>query len=201
MRFNRYKEAPIHRSKMPSGKMLETKNRPLRKIFLYVIAAAVIILTIYYLPNYFFLEKATADHTAFLLGSLGMRIQTNVINENVFLANIKIVKDCTGVQVIAVFFGILLPLPNAPWKRKLITLVTVTTILYAANLLRIVLEFSLVYFDILPWSLAHYPLSLLLGIMGVLVLVFVADRLLPEFAGFVLNVTRQRAVEERKNEF
>ena len=201
MRFNRYREAPIHRSKMPSGKKRETKDIPLRKISIYVIAAAVIILAIYYLPNYFFLEKATADHTAFLLDSLGMRVQTNVTNENVFLANIRIVKDCTGVQVTAVFFGILLPLPKAPWKRKLLALVVVSTILYTANVLRIALEFSLVYFDILPWSLAHYPLSLLLGIMGVLVLVFVADRLLPEFSDFFLSVTRQRVVKERKVQF
>jgi exosortase/archaeosortase family protein len=186
---------------MLSGKMLETKDSPHRKIFLYVIAVAVIILTIYYLPNYFFLEKATADHTAFLLNFLGMRVKTNVTNENVFLANIKIVKDCTGLQVIAVFSGILLPLPNAPWKRKLIALVVVSSILYAANLLRIALEFSLVYFDVLPWSLAHYPLSLLLGIMGVLVLVFVADRLLPEFSDFLLSVTRQRVEKGRKVQF
>jgi exosortase/archaeosortase len=72
----------------------------------------------YYVPNYFFLEKATADHTAFLLNSLGMGVKTKVVSESVFLANIKIVKDCTGVQVVAVFFGILLPLPNAPWKKK-----------------------------------------------------------------------------------
>jgi exosortase/archaeosortase family protein len=189
MRFNKYKEAPIHRSKMPKSIMLETNNSPLRKILLFVIPATVIILTIYYLPNYFFLEKATADHTAFFLNSLGIRVQTNVVNESVFLANIKIVKECTGVQVIAIFVGILLPLPNAPWKKKLLTLVIVSTILYAANLLRIALEFSLVYFDILPWSLAHYPLSLLLGIIGVIMLVFVADRLLPEFADFLHNVT------------
>jgi exosortase/archaeosortase family protein len=200
MRFDKYKEAPIHRSKMPSSKVLETKSHPLRKTFLYVLAAAVIILTIYYVPNYFFLEKATADHTAFLLNSLGMRVQTNVIRENVFLDNIKIVKDCTGVQVMAVFFGILLPLPNAPWKKKLLTLGIVSTILYAANVLRIALEFSLVYFDILPWFLAHYPLSLLLGIVGVLVLIFVTDRLLPEFADFLLNVTSARYVEKRKNQ-
>jgi exosortase/archaeosortase family protein len=180
-------------NKMPSSKMLETKNNPLRKIFLYVLAAAIIILITYYLPNYFFLEKAIADHTAFLLNVIGIRVQTNVIGENVFLANIKIVKDCTGVQVIAVFCGILLPFPDAPWKKKLLTLGVVSAILYAANVLRIAFEFSLVYFDILPWFLAHYPLSLLLGIIGVLLLVFVTDRLLPEFANFLLNVTRQRA--------
>ena len=175
---------------MPSSKTLETKNHPLRKIIPYMFAVAIIILMIYYLPNYFFLEKATADHTAFLLNSLGMGVKTNVVSESVFLANIKIVKDCTGVQVIAVFFGILIPIPNAPLKKKLLTLVAVSTFLYVSNVLRIALEFSLVYFNILPWSLAHYPLSLLLGIIGVLVLVLVADRLLPEFASFLLNVTR-----------
>jgi exosortase/archaeosortase family protein len=190
--FNRYKEAPTHRSKMPSSKTLETKNHPLRKIIPYMFAAAIIILMIYYLPNYFFLEKATADHTAFLLNSLGMGVKTKVVSENVFLANIKIVKDCTGVQVIAVCFGMLIPIPNAPLKKKLLTLVIVSTFLYVSNVLRIALEFSLVYLKILPWSLAHYPLSLLLGIIGVFMLVFVSYHLLPEFGDFLLSFARPR---------
>jgi exosortase/archaeosortase family protein len=193
MRFNRYKEAPIHRSKMPSNKTLETTNHPSRKIIPYIAAAAIIILVIYYLPNYLFLEKATADHTAFLLNSLGMSVQTKVISENVFLADIKIVKDCTGVQVIAVFFGLLIPIPKAPLKKKFLTLVITSTFLYVANVLRIALEFCLVYLNVLPWVLAHYPLSLLLGIIGVFVLVFVTDHLLPEFGDFIFNVVHTRA--------
>ena len=173
---------------MLNSRMLETIDKPLRKILLYLIPAIIIILTIYYLPNYFFLEKITADQTAFLLKTFGISVQAKVVNESVFLSNIKIVKDCTGVQVIAVFFGILLPLPNAKWIKKLFALIVVSTILYAANVLRIVLEFSLVYFEILPWSIVHYPLSLLLGIVGVIVLVFVTDRLLPEFADFLLKI-------------
>jgi exosortase/archaeosortase family protein len=184
---------------MPSSKIFETKNRPLQKLILYIIAALIIILVIYYLPNYFFLEKATADHSAVLLNSLGIHVETNFINKSAFLANIKIVKDCTGVQVIAVFFGLLLPLPKAPWKKKLLTLGVVSAILYAANVLRIALEFSLIYYNILPWSLAHYPLSLLLGIIGVIVLVLVTDRLLPEFSDFLLSVTRHRATQVNGN--
>ncbi len=191
-RFDRYKEAPIHRSRMPSSKALETKNHPLRRFIPYMTAAAIIVLVIYYLPNYFFLEKATADHTAFLLNYFGMRVQIKVINENVFLANIKIVKDCTGVQVIAVFFGMLIPVPNAPIQKKLLTLVTVSIFLYIANVLRIALEFCLVYHNILPWFLAHYPLSLLLGIIGVVILVLVTNHLLPEFGDFLFDVTRTR---------
>jgi exosortase/archaeosortase family protein len=115
-----------------------------------------------------------------------------VVSENVFLANIKIVKDCTGVQVIAVCFGMLIPIPNAPLKKKLLTLVIVSTFLYVSNVLRIALEFSLVYLKILPWSLAHYPLSLLLGIIGVFMLVFVSYHLLPEFGDFLFSFARPR---------
>jgi exosortase/archaeosortase family protein len=191
--FDRYATAPMHRSKMPSSKALETKDNPLRRIIPYIAAASIIILTIYYLPNYLFLEKATADHTAFLLNSLGMSVHTKVISEDVFLADIKIVKDCTGVQVIAVFFGLLIPIPNAPLGKKLLTLAIVSALLYVANVLRIALEFSLVYLNLLPWSLAHYPISLLLGVIGVFILVLVTDHLLPEFGDIILNVARARA--------
>jgi exosortase/archaeosortase family protein len=191
-RFNRYKVAPTHKSKMPGSTDIQDKNNPSYKIILYSAAVVAIILIVYYLPNYFFLEKATADHATYLLGYLGINVQTNVIGESVFLANIGIVRDCTGVQVIAVFLGLLLPLPMTPWKKKLITLAIVSASIYAANVLRIALEFWLVYYNILPWSLAHYPLSLLLGIIGVAVLVIATDRLLPEFGNFLLQATRFR---------
>jgi exosortase/archaeosortase family protein len=199
--FNKYKPALIHKSKMPISKTLEAKNNPRWKVFVYVVLAALIILIIYYLPNYFFLEKAIADHSTLLLNSAGVQVQTKVTGESVFLENIKIVKDCTGVQVIAVFFGLLLPLPKAAWRKKLLALAVVSLILYAANVLRIVLEFSLVYFNILPWSLAHYPLSLLLGVIGVLALVFVTDQLLPEFAQFFLSIARDRSGRKREDAF
>jgi len=194
LRFNRYKNAPIDRIKMPDSKAAETKGSPSRKIIPYLIAAAIIVISVYYLPNYFFLEKATADHAASLLNSLGMQVQERIIGGSVFLADIRIVKECTGVQVIAVFLGLLIPLPNTPLKKKLLTLAVVSAILYAANVLRIALEFSLVYLSVLPWQLAHYPLSLLLGIVGVLVLVLVTDRLLPEFGNFLFHATPPRTV-------
>jgi len=188
----RYREAPMNNKSTLDSKAIETKNHPHRTIILYVVAAAIIILGLYYLPNYFLLEKATADSAAFLLNFLGIKVQTRVVNESVFLANIKIVKDCTGVQVIAVFFGMLIPVPNTPLRKKLLTLLVVSTSLYFANVLRIALEFSLLYLQILPWSVAHYPLSLLLGIIGVLMLVLVSDRLLPEFGDFLFSSFRPR---------
>lgn len=178
---------------MPGSTDLQYKGNPHQKLFLYALVAVIIILTVYYLPNYFLLEKATSDHAAWLLNSLGLQVDANVVGGSAYLADIKVVKDCTGVQVIAVFIGLLLPLPKAPWRMKLLALATVIACVYAANVLRIALEFWLVYYGILPWDLAHYPLSLLLGIMGVVILVLVTDRLLPEFGGFLLGALRPRA--------
>jgi exosortase/archaeosortase family protein len=183
----------MHSNNIPSSRALETEDHPPRKIILYIAAAAVIVLAVYYLPNYLFLERVTADSTALLLNSLGLGVRTNVVGGHVFLAEIQVVKDCTGVQVIAVFLGLLIPLPGAPWKKKLLALAVVSASLYVANILRIALEFSLVYLNLLPWSLAHYPLSLLLGVVGVFVLVLVTDRLLPEFGDFILSFSRTRA--------
>jgi exosortase/archaeosortase family protein len=187
-RFNRYKKAPIHKSRMLSNKPTENRSHHPRNFVLYIAAATIIILVVYYLPNYFFLERATADHSAFLLNSLGIHVETKIVGEDVFLAEVKIVKDCTGVQVIAVFLGLLLPLPNAHWKKKLLALSIVSIVLYVANVLRIALEFSLVHLKVLPWFLAHYPLSLLLGIIGVFILVIVTDRLMPEFKDCLFQV-------------
>jgi exosortase/archaeosortase family protein len=187
-RFNRYKEAPTHKSRMLSKKPAKNRSHHPRNFVLYIAAATIIILIVYYLSNYFFLERATADHSAFLLNSLGIHVETKVVGEDVFLADVKIVKDCTGIQVIAVFLGLLLPLPNAPWKKKLFTLSIVSTVLYVANIIRIALEFSLVHLKVLPWVLAHYPLSLLLGIIGVFILVIVTDRLMPEFKDYLFQV-------------
>jgi exosortase/archaeosortase family protein len=123
-------------------------------------------------------------------------VQTRVVSESVFLADIRIVKDCTGVQVLAVFFGLLVPVPNAPLKKKLLALAIVSAFLYGANILRIALEFSLLYFNLLPWVLAHYPLSLMLGVTGVFMLVFVTDHLLPEFGDFLFSSIFPRSAQK-----
>ena len=57
-----------------------------------------------------------------------------------------------------------------------------------ANLFRVVLEFYLVDAKILPWSLAHYPLSLVLGILGVFFLVLINNKIIPEFGEYVFLV-------------
>ena len=191
IKSNKYRNAPTHRSRMPSKKSLEIKDFSPRNAVVYILTALAIVLIVYYIPDYFLLEKTTADHTALLLNAIGINVESKAIDHTAFLNEIQIVKDCTGIQVSAVFLGLLIPLPKASLRKKLFTLSILSAILYVANVLRIALEFWLVYFDVLPWILAHYPLSLLLGILGVLLLVIVTDRLLPEFGNFILYITQK----------
>ncbi|UCE44203.1 MAG: archaeosortase/exosortase family protein [Candidatus Bathyarchaeota archaeon] len=190
MEPNKYKHAPRDKSRMPSKRSLDIKESSPRTIASYLLAAVTIVLIIYYLPNYFFLEEATAHHTAFLLNIVGVDVQSKVVGNRAFVDQIRIVKDCTGIQVLAVFLGLILPLPNASLKKKALALLILSGILYVANILRITLEFWLVYFNVLPWILAHYPLSLVLGVVGVFLLVLVADCLLPEFGELLYQIAR-----------
>ncbi len=69
-----------------------------------------------------------------------------------YLNEFQIVTECTGIQVVAVFAGILVPLSAIGWRRKLAVIDLVAASVYAANLLRIALEVWLLYRGILPWD-------------------------------------------------
>ena len=167
----------------------EDMDRPTpRALVLYLIIAITITLLVYFLPQPFFLAIPTAAVSASMLAVMGIPSVSIVdwINQAVFVSVIgfqqyQIVRECTGIQVIAVFIGLILPLPRGTWTRKFIAIIVVTVILFIANVLRVVFEIWLVYMGILPWELAHYPMSFVLGVVGVFVLCIVAIVLVPGF--------------------
>lgn len=161
----------------------------IRNIILYVTIAATLSAALYYLPDYFVLEKATADHSATLLNWIGIPARSFISDHRAFVNEFEIERMCTGVQVVAVFVGILAPLPKIPWKRKVIAVASVAVLVYLANIGRIALEVLLLYKGILPWYLAHYPTGLILGVFSVALLVVVVDRFIPEIGDYALEAT------------
>jgi exosortase/archaeosortase family protein len=149
-------------------------------LLVYLIAALGITVFVYYVPSYFLLEQLSAIFSSRLLNLVGIPLAYSSSSGRAFVGPIQVVRECTGVQVIAVMAGLVLPIRRSSWVRKLKVLSIVSVILFVMNFLRIVLELWLVYRGILPWSLAHYPLSLLLGIAGVYTLVLVSDLMFPE---------------------
>ena len=148
---------------------------------IYISAALGITLFLYYVPDYFFLEQWTAFSSARILNLAGVSLGYTSTSHEAFVGPIQVIRECTGIQVIAVMSGLILPIRRTSWVRKVRVLLIASAILLLMNLLRIALEIWLVYYHILPWSLAHYPLSLVLGIVGVYSLVLISDRVLPEF--------------------
>ena len=167
----------------------EDMERPTpRALILYLIIAITITLLVYFLPQPFFLAIPTAVVSAVLLSWIGIPsvalvdwifgvVYVYVIGFQYY----QIVRECTGIQVIAVFMGLILPLPRGTWSRKGLAVAVVTILLFVANVLRVVFEIWLVYMGILPWELAHYPMSFILGVVGVFVLCIVAIFLVPGF--------------------
>jgi exosortase/archaeosortase family protein len=150
--------------------------------------ASAIAIALYYLPDYFFLEKITAEHSAVLMELMGIKATVWTQGSTVFLNQFEIERMCTGVQVITVFLGILIALPKAAIKKRILALGVVAISVYFANIARIAFEIWLLYSGILPWSLAHYPTGLILGVFSVAFLVLVADHFIPEVGDMAFSV-------------
>jgi exosortase/archaeosortase family protein len=148
---------------------------------------AAIALGVYYIPNYWFLENWTAQHSAMVMNMIGMKATVWYQGNSVFVNQFDVERMCTGVQVIAVFLGIIVALPRTALKKKIFAFTTVVVSVYLANIGRIVLEIWMLYSGLLPWSLAHYPTGLILGIFAVAFLVVVADHFMPTIGDMAMS--------------
>ncbi len=179
---------------MPNKNILPDNRPSLQVITLYIVLALTLTSIVYYLPNYFFLERIIADHSTTILQFSGLDVQLNVYGEKAFINDIRVVRECTGIQAIAVFMGLILPLPKVSWKRKGSVLIAIFPFVYISNLLRVVFEYWLLAKEILPWHLIHYPLSLLLGVIGVFLLVLISDKLMPQFGEFIFDAAQRARI-------
>lgn len=164
------------------------KDKDFKNFAIYFFLATFIILFVYYVPDYYFLEVAIAGHSSAVLSIVGVQAPVHFDSGVVLVGNYSVARECTGIQVMAVFLGLILPLPGVSWRRKLLSLGLLSSLLYGANLFRVALEYYLVNAGILPWFLAHYPLSLVLGVLGVFLLVLVNDRVIPEFGENIFSL-------------
>lgn len=175
--------------------MLKTNSHEITEIslkrsLLFIFLTIGVALVVYYVPSYTLLEQLMADQSAAILKGIGLDATVSTNGHQVLLDEFWVARECTGIQVIAVFTGLLAALPTAKWKDKIVPWGVLYGLLHVTNVFRIVLEVWLVRRNILPWSLAHYPLSSVIAIIGVIVLVVVTDRLLPSFGDYLIGIGR-----------
>jgi len=157
----------------------------------YVTAFAVIASAIYYVPNYSWLEAATAYHSALVLNFFGIPAVVQLTANSALLNEFVVDKPCTGIQVVATFAGILLPLPRLSLVRKALGLVLVTVGVYVANIVRIVVQLWVYYAHFFDWTAIHGPGGMALGVLSVALLVILLDRFVPEFGDFIFSTLKR----------
>jgi exosortase/archaeosortase family protein len=173
--------------------VMSMESNALRKSAAYEILrflgiTSAIALALYYIPNYWFLENLTAQHSAMVMNMIGMKATVSYQGNEVYVNQFDVQRMCTGVQVITVFLGIIVALPRTALKKKALVFGIIAISVYLANIGRIVLEIWLLYSGTLPWSLAHYPTGLILGVFAVAFLVVVADHFMPVIGDMALSV-------------
>jgi len=154
----------------------------------FLVLASTIAAATYYLPNYYLYEKLIAENSAVLMQIIGIKPTVWTLGSQVFLNQFEIQRMCTGVQVMAVFLGILAAVPKVPLRNRIIAFSIVVVTVHLANIGRIAFEIWLVYNGILPWSLVHYPTGLILGVFSVAFLIVAADYFIPQIGDMALSL-------------
>jgi len=173
---------------------------PNRKYVLYLVFVSLFILVFYYISDYFYLKVLTAFHSSLLLERLFLiPNRPQIVGNKVFINDFEIIRECTGIQAIVVFVGLVLFVPRGPWKKKILSLALIIGFVYASNVFRIAFEIWLVESGLLSYTLAHYPLSLVLGIIGVFLLVVVTEQVYPQFSEFIMGL--MKVVQANVNNF
>ena len=150
--------------------------------------ASTIAIALYYLPDYSFYEKIVAENSASLMQLIGMNATVWMQGNRFFVNEFEIQRMCTGVQVIAVFLGIIVAIPKVSLRKRIVAFTLVAVSVHFANVGRIAFEIWLLYNKVLPWSLAHYPTGLILGVFSVTFLLVAADYFIPEIGDLAFSL-------------
>jgi exosortase/archaeosortase family protein len=167
---------------------MRTQNRA---YVLYLVCVPLFILVLYYISDYYYLKILIAVHSSFLLEHLFLTpAYPHIVGNRVYINDFEIIRECTGIQASAVFVGLVLPIPRRPWKKKILALTLIISFVYASNVFRVAFEIWLIESGLLPYELAHYPLSLVLGIIGVFILVIITEKVYPQFPEFIMDLVK-----------
>lgn len=178
-----------------------------RDLLIYVSLFAMIVWGFEFIPSGW-LERLDAELTSGFLSSIGLLSSwaMEAGQASITLAggvrdtSASIVRECTGINVFAIFAGLILPLGRGIWLRKGLSLILSGSLLFFMNLSRLLLTVLLTAFDVPPFSWVftnptvdtyHYPLSFIYGLLGVAILVVVTWKwTLPELGDVLLSIPR-----------
>ena len=132
-------------------------------------------------PLQMWLRETVASQSGYALDIFVDNVEVNDIFITWQTATINLIFACTAVQSMVLFVGIILPLPKANFKRKIIGLAITVIPVYFLNLLRnaLVIYLTGVYGDDF-FSTAHNVIAKILSLIALIILLFILIKILPE---------------------
>ena len=211
-----YNPVRVIQLKMGTGSAQDITS--LKKTAMYI-ASLVLVMGLFSFVPMGWLERATAQASSYVLSVTGHVSSWNVNGGWVQLTlegatgsvTVTIIRECTGINVIAVIWGLIIPLSNVDVQRKLVNTLFSGMVLFAMNVSRIILTVYLTGFSVPPFSwfltnpsveVFHYPISFAYGVIGVALLILILNMwTLPELGETLLDIplTIRRLPEYVKN--
>jgi exosortase/archaeosortase family protein len=109
---------------------------------------------------------------------------------------VYIIRECTAFHVWGILIGLIMPLQEKDWGRKLKSIVFGGGLVFIMNITRIMITLYLTGYDVAPFSwffinptieTYHYPVSFAYGVIGIAVVVSLINAyILPELGDFLV---------------
>jgi exosortase/archaeosortase family protein len=144
----------------------------------YVVRASCIAVLLYGMMQFLPVEKWTSSTTAYLLNFFGIDAVYYEENGRIYLEYLQISIDCTAVEIIAMFLGLIIATHSVISKKIIFSIFGVTAV-FLANIFRI----SIVYYLLergIPWYIAHDVFSGILAIMAGMLFLLISGQYMPQ---------------------
>ena len=109
---------------------------------------------------------------------------------------VYIIRECTAFHVWGIILGLVVPLRNGDWVRKLKAVLFGGSFIFLMNITRIMVTVYLTGYDVPPFSwffnnptveTYHYPVSFAYGVVGIAVVIWLINEyILPELGDFLV---------------
>ena len=149
-----------------------------REAVTYVVKSSVIAVLFYVFFSYLPVERVTSDFTATVLTLFGLAAESYEEAGRIYLEYLQISIDCTALEIMAIFLGLIIAARATIMKRIVFSLFSFSCVFFA-NIARI----SIVYYLLekgVPWYLAHDAFSGGLSIAAGIVFLMVSEHYLPQ---------------------
>jgi len=152
------------------------------------------------------IELLTAQISAWALNTLGLSSEYGIRGAWVWLTltggardvEVFIIRECTAFHVWGILMGLILPIREVDWGRKIKSVVFGGGLVFLMNITRIMVTVYLTGYDVPPFSwfftnptveTYHYPVSFAYGVIGIAIVIsLINSYIMPELGDFLVEL-------------